>query len=65
MNATNIPPKMILSRNKVNEAAVTKPLVETQAARTKTVETRETQTKKTKNIEVQAPTREKKNKWGF
>jgi hypothetical protein len=31
-NSTNIPPKKILSRNKMNEAVVTKPLVETQAA---------------------------------
>jgi hypothetical protein len=57
-NPTSIPPKKILSRNKANEAVVTKPLVETQAARTKIVETRETQTKKTENIEAQDPTRE-------
>jgi hypothetical protein len=45
----NVPPKNILSRNKMNEATVTKPPTETQAARTKPVETRETQTKKLEN----------------
>ena len=54
-NPTNVPSKKKLSRNKENEAVVTKPLVETQVSRTKTVET---QTKKTENTETQAPTRE-------
>jgi hypothetical protein len=57
-NTTNVPPKNILSRNKVNEEVATKLLVDTQASRTKTVETRATQTKKIENIEAQAPTRE-------
>jgi hypothetical protein len=46
-NPTSVPPKKIFSRNKANEAVVTKLIVEMQVARTKTVETRETQTKKT------------------
>ena len=57
-NNTSVPPKKILSRNKVNEAVVTKPLVETQATWTKIVETRATQTKKEENNEAQASTRE-------
>ena len=51
-NTASVPPKNILSRNKVNEVVVTKPLFETQATRTKIVEIRETQTKKTKNNEA-------------
>jgi hypothetical protein len=65
-NPTSVQPKKILSINKENEAVVTKPLVETQAARTKIVETRATQTKKTENNEAQPPTREiKKTTGGF
>jgi hypothetical protein len=48
-NPTNVPPKKILSRNKTNEVVVSKPLVETQASRTKPVETRATQNKKLEN----------------
>jgi hypothetical protein len=47
MNPTSVPLKNILSIDKANEAVVTKSIVEMQASRTKTVETRETQTKKT------------------
>ena len=65
-NPTSVPPKNILSRNKANEAVVTKPLVETQASQTKIVETRETQTKKIENIEAQATIREiQKTNGGF
>jgi len=39
MNTVTGPPKNILSRNKVNEVVVTKPLVEKQFAQTKIVET--------------------------
>jgi hypothetical protein len=53
-SSTNIPPKNILSRNKVNEAAVTKPSTETQVARTKQVETRTMQTKKPENTEARS-----------
>jgi hypothetical protein len=51
-NATSLTPKNILSRKKGNEAVVTKPLVETRASLTETVETRATQTKKTHNNEA-------------
>jgi hypothetical protein len=65
-NPTSVPLKNILSRNKVNEASVTKPLVETQVVQRKTVEIRATQTNKTKNIGAQGPTREiKKKNWRF
>jgi hypothetical protein len=47
-NSTNVPPKNILSRSKMNEATVTKPPTETQVARTKPVETRTMQTKNRK-----------------
>jgi hypothetical protein len=36
-NSTSVPTKNIFSRNKENEAVVTKPLVEKQSAQTKTV----------------------------
>jgi hypothetical protein len=45
-SSTNVPPKNILSRNKENEATIMKPSTETQAARTKQVETKVVQTKK-------------------
>jgi hypothetical protein len=51
-SSTNIPPKNILSRSKVNEEAVTNPSTETQVARTKQVETRTVQTKKLENTET-------------
>jgi hypothetical protein len=57
-NSTNVPPKNILSRSKMNEATITKPPTETQVARTKPVETRTMQTKKPENTEAEVPTRE-------
>jgi hypothetical protein len=44
-SSTNIPPKNILSLNKANEATITKPSTETQASRTKQVETKVVKTK--------------------
>jgi hypothetical protein len=41
-NPTNFPPKNIFSRGIESEEVVTKPLVETQVSRRKTVETRKT-----------------------
>jgi hypothetical protein len=52
-NSTSVPTKNIFSRNKENEAVVTKPLVEKQSTQTKTVEKRSTPTKKTENTEAQ------------
>jgi hypothetical protein len=57
-SSTNIPPKNILSRNKANEATVTKPSTEMQASRTKQVEMKAVQTKKPENTEVEFQTRE-------
>jgi hypothetical protein len=49
---------MILSRNKTNEAVVTKPPTETQVAWINPFEARVTQTKKTEKTEEKIPTRE-------
>ena len=59
-NPTIVPPKNILSRNKMNEVEITKPPTETQVSRTKPVETRATQTKKPENTEAKIPTKETK-----
>jgi hypothetical protein len=65
-NTEKGPPKKILSRNKVNEAVVTKTLVEKKFAQTKIVETQSTQTKKTENTKAQSSNREaKKTVGGF
>jgi hypothetical protein len=61
-HTTNVPPKNILSRNKMNEAEVPKPPTETQVSWTKPIEIRTTQTKKPKNIEEKMPTKETKKK---
>ena len=57
-NPTNVPPKKILSRNKENEAAVTKTSTDMESTRTKQVETKAVQTKKPENTEVEVQTRE-------
>ena len=50
-NSTNVPPKMILSWNKTNEAVVTKQSNEAQVSWRNLVETRTMKTKKPENTE--------------
>jgi hypothetical protein len=57
-SSTNNPPKKPLSRNKSNEAVVSKPPTEIQAARVKQVEAKVTQTKRPENKEAEIQTRE-------
>jgi hypothetical protein len=52
-SSTNNPPKKPLSRNKSNEAVVSKPSTEIQAARVKQVKAKVTQTKRPENKEVE------------